>query len=130
MQYDRLWQRLIDYLDEWADAREVPGGIAVTFEGADGRSRTVELVMSPKDWEEYASIMYGDGDPAKTPIKQVVTSAPEGVPFLVYTNTYDWAASSTRDLPEDDPLLGQGEWVVLDDEGKVVSRFADREDTA
>jgi hypothetical protein len=127
--YDRLWPRLIDYLNEWATAREVPGGIVVTFEDEEGRSRTVEVVTSPKDWDEFVSTIYGDGDPSKTHIKAVVTSAPVGVPFLVYNNAYDWTASSTRDVPEPDFDLGPGEWLATDREGKVVSRFADFNDT-
>lgn len=112
VKYDRLWPRLIDYLNEWAAAREVPGGIVVTFEDGEGRSRTVEVVMSPDDWDEFISIMYGDGDPSKTHIKDVLTTVSEGVPFLVYNNTYDWTASSTRDLPTSDIDLGPGEWLV------------------
>ena len=62
-------------------------------------------------------------------IKEKVLGAPEGAPFLVYNNTYDWTASTTRQLPADDFDPGPGEWVVTDDDGRVVSRFADFEDT-
>ena len=46
MKYDRLWERLIEYVNEWADACEVPGGIEVTFETAAGATRTVEVVVA------------------------------------------------------------------------------------
>ncbi len=54
-------------------------------------------------------------------------SVPEGTPYLVYDITYDWQPSQTRELPADDwhPPM-QGEWVVTDDEGKVLDRFRNR----
>ncbi|WGY04652.1 LuxR C-terminal-related transcriptional regulator [Nocardioides sp. QY071] len=43
MKFDRLWERLFEYVNEWASAREVPGGIEVTFRTAQGVTRTVEV---------------------------------------------------------------------------------------
>lgn len=125
MGYERVWERLIEYLDELGSAREVPGGIEVTFAQSLGRTRSVEVVMSPRDWDQVISIMYGDGDPASTAIKAKVLSVPEGTPYLVYDNTYDWQPSETPELAADDwdPPM-HGEWVVTDDEGKVIDRFS------
>lgn len=80
--------------------------------------------MSPQDWDQFISIMHGDGDPASTAIKEKVLSVPEGTPYLVYDN--DWQPSETPELPADDwdPPM-QGEWVVTDAEGKVLDRFSD-----
>jgi len=128
MGYERMWERLVEHLDELGSAREVPGGIEVTIEHPSGRSRIVEVVLSPEDWDDYLSIMYGDGDPAATNIKDRVLGTPDGVRFLVYDGTYDWAPSETRELPLEDAEdlePGPGHWVVLDDDGNVRGRFAD-----
>lgn len=125
MTYDRLWERLLKYVNEWANAREVAGGIEVTFETEVGLTRTVEVVMSPADWDGFVSIMYGTGDPRATPFKRIVLSTPENARYLVYDDTYDWQPARTRELPEDDFNPGPGEWVVEDSAGKVIDGFAD-----
>lgn len=124
MKYDRLWERLIQYIDEWASAREVPGGIEVTFEQSPGVPRTIEVVVTSADWDDYISTVYGEGDPRATPLKKKVLAMPDKTSYLVY-DTYDWEPSGTRELPEDDFNPGPGEWVVTDDDGNVIDRFAD-----
>ena len=127
MGYERAWERLLEYLDELGSAREVSAGIEVIFAQSPGRTRTVEVVMSPRDWDEYISIMYGDGDPAGTMIRQKLLAVPDGVPYLVYDHTYDWTPSETRELPADDfDPASQGVWVVNDDAGDVVDRSSYR----
>ncbi|WP_166133867.1 hypothetical protein [Nocardioides ochotonae] len=133
MGYERIWERLVEHLDELGNAREVPGGIEVTIERLPGRSRTVEVVLSPEDWDDYLSTMYGDGDPTATTIKERVLGTPEGVRFLVYDGTYDWTPSETRELPPEEPQdlePGPGHWVTTDDDGNVTSRFADWDGSA
>ena len=125
VKYDRLWERLIEYINEWASAREVPGGIEVTLEQPPGVPRTVEVVVTPADWDDYISIVYGTGDPRATTLQNEVLAMPAGVSYLVY-DTYDWVPSGTRELPDEDHLNpGPGEWVVTDDDGNVIDRFAD-----
>jgi hypothetical protein len=124
VKYDRLWERLIEYINEWASAREVPGGIEVTFERSAGVPRTVEVVVTLADWDDYVSIIYGTGDPRATTLKEKVLATPVGAPYLVY-DTYDWVPSETRELPKDDFDPGPGEWVVMDPDGSVIDRFAD-----
>lgn len=124
MKYDRLWERLNEYVDEWASARVVPGGIEITFEQSPGVTRTVEVVITVSDWNNYVSTIYGTGDPRVTGLKAQVLATPSGAPFLVY-DTYDWVPSETRDLPRDDFDPGPGEWMVVDDHGNAVARFAD-----
>ena len=124
MKYDRLWERLIEYLNEWADAREVPGGIEVTFKQPPGVTRTVEVVVTLAGWDDYVSTIYGTGDPRATPLKAQVLATPAGARYLVY-DTYDWVPSGTRELPADGFAPGPGEWVVTDDDGDVIDRFAD-----
>lgn len=125
MKYDRLWERLIEYVNEWADACEVPGGIEVTFETAAGATRTVEVVMSSAEWDGYISTIQGTGDPRATPFKRTVLATPDTARYLVYDDTYDWQPSATRELPEGDFSPGPGKWVVEDAEGNIINRFAD-----
>jgi hypothetical protein len=106
----------------------VPGGIEVTFETAAGGQRTVEVVMTPTDWDGYITTIYGTGDPRSTPFKQKVLAMPDTAPHLVYDGAYDWQPSPTREVVEEvsDPRPGQ--WVVTDAEGNVLERFADFDD--
>jgi hypothetical protein len=119
-----MWERLIEYINEWASAQEVPGGIEVTFEQPPGVTRTVEVVVASTEWDDYVSMMYGTGDPRATTLKEEVLATPDGTPYLVY-DTYDWVPSETRELPEDDFDPGPGEWVLTDDDGNVIARYAD-----
>jgi len=123
MKYERLWERLTEYLEEWASTREVPGGIEVTFEQTPGTWRVVELVISPVDWDDYITSIYGDGDPRATSLKDKIFAMPEATPYLVYDN-YGWDASQTPHVPNDDSMPGSGGWVA---EWKQagVSRFSD-----
>ena len=125
VKYDRLWERLVEYVNEWASAREVPGGIEVTFQTARGVPRTVEVVVTSAEWDDYISSIYGTGDPRATPFRQKVLATPDSARFLVYDDNYDWQPSKTRELAEDDLDPGPGEWVVEDAEGNIISRFAD-----
>jgi len=122
VKYDRLWERLIEYINEWASAREVPGGIEVTFEQSPGVTRTVEAVVTSTDWNDYVGTIYGTGDPSATTLKDKVLATPDRAHYLVY-DTYDWEPSETPELPEDDFDPGPGEWVVTNDDGNVIDRF-------
>jgi hypothetical protein len=119
-----MWERLIEYINEWACAQEVPGGIEVTFEQPPGVTRTVEVVVDSTEWDDYVDMMYGTGDPRATTLKEEVLATPDGTPYLVY-DTYDWVPSETRELPQDDFDPGPGEWVLTEDDGNVIARFAD-----
>lgn len=124
VKYDRLWERLFEYLDEWASAREVPGGIEVTFEQSPGVPRTVEVGVTSADWGDYMSTVYGTGDPRATPLNKKLLAMPDEMSYLVY-DTYDWEPSGTQGLPKADFGPGQGEWGVTDDDGNTIDRFAD-----
>ena len=126
MRYRRVWARVLEYIDQWASAREVPGGIEITVEQA-GVPRTVEVVVTPHDWDTYFSVIWGTGDPRVTPFKDKVLAMPADMGYLVY-DSYDWWPSRTPGPPEDHLPPGPGEWVVTDRDGKVVDRFADWDD--
>lgn len=129
--YDRLWERLLEFLDEWASVREVADGIEVTFEQSPGVTRTVEVVVTESEWDDYISTIFGTGDPRATVLHRRLLAMPPGATFLVYDGTYDWAPSTTRELPEDDarpdPEPG-GYWVVTDADGNITGRSTDIED--
>lgn len=128
VKYNRLWERLIEYLDELGIAREVPGGIEVTFEQFPGVTRTVEVVMTLADWDDYVTTMYGTDDPRATALRGKVFATPDWARYLVYDGTYDWGPSQTRELLEEDFDPSPGEWVGTDDDGSVIDRFADFDD--
>ena len=93
---------------------------AITRRDTNGRGGN----RTSSDWNNYLSTIYGTGDPRVTGLKAQVLATPAGAPLLVY-DTYDWVPSETRELPLDDFDPGPGEWVVVDDHGNAVARFAD-----
>lgn len=123
----RVWARVLEHIDQWASSRDVPGGIEITFEQPPGASRTVEVVVTPDDWDTYLSVIWGTDDPRVTPFKDKVLAMPADTAYLVY-DTYDWWPSHTPEPPGDDRPPGPGEWVVTDRAGKVIDRFADWDD--
>ncbi|WP_322919173.1 hypothetical protein [Nocardioides renjunii] len=108
----RLWRRLLDDVDRWASAREVPAGIEITFEQSPGVSRTVEVVMTPDDWESFISVIWARAEPRDTPFRSKVIGTPADADYLVY-DTYDWWPSATRELQEEEPPAGPGTWVPI-----------------
>ena len=125
MNYEPAWNRLLASLNTWADAREVAGSIEVSYV-QNGSLRTVEIVMTPEDWEEIAYVI---GKEDEDTIKHRLLNLEEDEHFLVSDFGVDLIASSTRELPVDDfqPEPG-GQWVVTDEAGNIVSRFADWDD--
>ena len=119
------WDELIETLDAWAEARETDCGIQVTFDD-EGRRRTVEVVMTPGDWEELAWVIQGVSPET---LRQSILGLGEDEPFLVCDAGVELVPSRTRELPPD-PLDGfrpqpGGFWAVVDDEGNIVGRFSD-----
>lgn len=128
MTADPGWLRLVSYLDEWGVAGETPTGIEVTFEHPSGGLRTVQIVVGPAGWSEYIGVVWGVEDPADTDLRDLVESMPADQRFLVYGHD-QWEAASTPAPPadpDDDMQPGPGgEWVLLDGDGNVTSRYAD-----
>lgn len=121
--------RLLDHLNAWSTAKRTPTGIEVTFEQLTGGWRTVELVVTSDEWVEYWSVQWGDEESAAANIRDLLTNEiPPDKAYLAYASE-QWIPSDTRDFAGHDfqkftPEPG-GEWVALDREGNVVSRFAD-----
>lgn len=123
------WNRLLESLSSWADAREVTGGVEVTFKRPSGGHRTVELVLTPDDWDSLASVVQRD-----TPrsVKERILALPEDQPFLVCDAGVELIGSATRDLPPDEaasftPQPG-GYWFFTDKTGKEVRQFSRGDD--
>jgi hypothetical protein len=129
MSCEQPWERLLESLNTWAEAREVRGGIEVTFSASSGARRTVEIVMTSNDWEEVAVVI---GRETARSVREKVLALEESQPFLVCDSGVELLPSSTRELlldPLDESNPGPGgQWVVTDDTGNIVSRFADGND--
>jgi hypothetical protein len=122
MGYDRPWERLIDELTLLGSVVEVaPERTRLTFADAAGAPRSVEILMSRRQWEEMVIIPFADFATAAERVKAAILGLRDGERFLVYEN-YDLVPSTTPDLPLD-PDPGPGRWVALDQDGQVVDEF-------
>lgn len=131
MSYERLWERLLESLNSWSTATEIaPGRIFVTLEERGRSAWVVEILMTRRDWENMATVAWGDPDGAAQYIKKRVLALRRHERFLVY-ETYDLGASATAELPVDpeeerlDELARQhpegiGRWFATDPDGNVV----------
>ena len=90
------WNRLLESLSSWADAREVAGGIEVTFKRPSGGHRTAQLVLTPDDWDSLVSLV---GRDTPRSVRERILALPEDQPFLVCDRGVDLIPSATRELP-------------------------------
>jgi hypothetical protein len=127
MSEDSLWARLIESLDAWTAAKEIaPGRIEVALPPNGGTSGRVQMVMTPDEWNEMEGVMFGNFDDALQDIKQTLLELGPDEKLVVYEQ-YRLMPSSAVELPERqdaEPEAG-GEWVVLDRQGHLASRFRD-----
>ena len=129
MNYVPAWDRLLASLRTWATPREVTGGIELSYVDDAGTRLTVEIVLSPDDWEELSEVI---GIESPDRLKERLRALEGDKPFLVCDSGVELVASSSRDLPPDEiadfsPGPG-GQWVVMDEAGAVVSRLAEWND--
>ncbi|WP_436699936.1 hypothetical protein [Nocardioides sp. BYT-33-1] len=124
----QLWDRLIAYLAELSEVDETHLGLKIVVKGgSEGPSATVEIVMTPEEWDDYMSTVYGTGDPSVTPIRDQVLAALGRHSYLIY-DTYDWVTGDGPELPaDDDPDLRGGRWFVVDRDGRT-HYFSDHPD--
>lgn len=90
------WNRLLESLGSWADAREVTGGIEVRFPRPSGGHRTVELVLTPDEWDSLVGLV---GRDTPRSVRERILALPEDQPFLVCDRGVDLVPSATRGLP-------------------------------
>jgi hypothetical protein len=133
MSYERLWERLTEFLNGWAVAAEVaPGRIEVTWSNPDGTVRVVDILMTPGEWDEMVTIPWGDFDSAAQAVRTAILALRHHERFLVY-GQYELVPSASPDLPVDREGLrlaelakhpeGFGRWVVTDPTGKQQNMF-------
>ena len=135
MGYERLWERLFEFLNGWTTATEVePGRIEVVLANSDGSSRVVEILMTRNEWDQMVTIPHGDFDLAAQAVRNVLLRLRPDEGFLIFGD-YELIPSTASTLPIDpeDAVMeelarqhpeGFGRWVVLDRDGRVVDEFA------
>lgn len=133
----RLWERLLQSLNGWCTATgAAPGLIVVTFKNPGHPARVAEIVMTRREWDQMASVAWGDPDRAAQYVKGMVLGLQPHERFLVY-ESYDLVPSATAELPvdPDEELLSKlahqhpdGGWHARDRDGNVVDEFPGRRD--
>lgn len=118
----KYYRRLVRDLDGWSAASQLaPGRIRVSVPQADGRGRTVVIVMTPAEWESMFAVAHGSVNSAFDRVKQTLLSMEPHEGFAVYAD-YGLEPSTTDTLREPAmPELGSGRWVAHgrhEDEGR------------
>lgn len=132
--YERLWERLLEFLNTWTTATEVaPGRIRVVLEERPGPTRVVDILMTRDDWDDMVTIPWGEFHAAAQQVREALVGLQPDERFLVYCQ-YELVRSVTEDLPVDpdfEPLQqlarqhpdGFGKWVARDRDGNVRDQF-------
>lgn len=96
---DEWWALLVSVLESVASvsARE-PEGLVVSDERGDGTRAVVEIVMSPEEWDDLVSMMWGSVRAAAEHVRDQVLSQPTDKRFLVY-HLYNLVACDRPALP-------------------------------
>jgi len=97
---EQLWDRLIDSLNAWTSATEVaPGRIEVLLPEP-GAERRVVIVMTRDEWDDMATVMWGNVDDAIAHVKDTLSQLRPDELFAVYEQ-YRLEPSSGATLPAD-----------------------------
>jgi len=133
--YERLWERLMDFLNGWSTATEIePGRLRVAVDNADGSTRVVEVLMTREQWDDMVATAWGDYPSAAQEVRKAVIGLPRHQRFLIYGD-YELVPSATPNLPADpegarlderarEHPEGVGRWVVTDRDGHVRDEFS------
>ncbi len=85
MEYECLWQRLLNDLEEWSSILTIgEGEIGISFAAEGGTSRAVTIVMTEAQWDELVTIPWGQFAAAAKYVKKAALEQPVGHPYLVY----------------------------------------------
>jgi hypothetical protein len=85
MGYERLWERLLAFLNSWGAATEVgPGRIEITLENPNGSTRGIQILMTPDEWDEMVTVPWGDFDAAAARDEEQVHRLADYEQFLIY----------------------------------------------
>ena len=94
--YERLWERLVTLLSTLGEVEEQPGRLVLTIDG-----RSVEVVMTEREWDELVSIPHGSfASAAATALAAVLSTIGQELPFVVY-GTYALHPSDVPTLPDE-----------------------------
>jgi hypothetical protein len=126
---DDDWRRLIEALDGWTSASAIAAGRIEVSLPDDRDGRLAVIVMTPDEWDDMVGVMWGSFDDAVHDVKRSLQRLQPHEPFAVYSQ-YRLEGSTTPALPRAPgpvPEAG-GEWVTLDREGRITSRFSEWSD--
>lgn len=128
MSYERrTFERLIEYLADLGGARELGvGRIEVSLTTATGARRTVQILMRPADFSDWASTINGSFWLTANEVRTQLLELPEGVPYLVF-DSYELVASQTETLPPDPDEVALKEHLRQNPDARV-GWFATRAD--
>jgi hypothetical protein len=104
---DPWWTVLVATLGSLGSVEERdPYGVVVDAGEPGGTSTVVEIVMTPEDWDDLVSIMWGTGsvELAAQHVRELVREQPQGKRYLVY-DCYRLVPSDAPSLPVDPALL-------------------------
>lgn len=106
MTYERLWERLLDFLNSWCQATEVePGRIEVAVKDTRDQAVLVEILMTRDEWDAMVTISWGDFDTAAQEVRRALLTRSYHERYLIYGD-YQLVASAAPTLASD-PRLGQ-----------------------
>ncbi|MFO6453342.1 MULTISPECIES: hypothetical protein [unclassified Aeromicrobium] len=110
-----------------------PGRLRVRFVDPTGSVRAVDILMTPDEWDDIATVVWGSDELAAAWVKQRILDTeprhrylvhsicdliPSETEFLPPNPRLERAKQAVRDRPQE-----RGRWVVLDDDGNVVDEF-------
>lgn len=82
--------------------------------------------MTPGEWNDMVSVMWGSFDDAIDDVKRSLQRLKPHEGFAVYSQ-YRLEGSATPALPPARPRVPEagGQWVTFDREGRAISRFGE-----
>jgi hypothetical protein len=107
---EEQWQRLIEFLDSWCHVTDVASGhIEVLLPMPGGHERGVTILMTPDQWDDMASVMWGNFDDAAQAVRRSLLTLRGKDRYLVFGDyalnpspTTEWPADSGYVRSEDD----------------------------
>lgn len=102
---DQWWTVLVEVLESMGSVEErEPGGLVVSARQHDGSSTVVEIVMTPEEWDDLVSIMWGSVELAAEHVRELVLQQPPDRRYLVYS-LYRLVPCDAPALPVDPEFL-------------------------
>lgn len=121
----RHWQDLLLALDRWSSAEAV-GDAQIRVE-VRGQRRWVTVEISPAEWVDLFSVMWGSVEDALQDVKQTLLGLKVDQAYACYEDYRLVGSETARAAREPDLLdagVAEGEWVAHGRDGEV-HRFSD-----